>query len=133
MDHQSLLGSCHQLFEHCEPLVEEVVVVGLDGRRTGTDALVVGTCGGENNAAHTATEQVAQQLAALHILVADGEEEAVAHGLVDILVVDNVEAVAGENLTDALGAVGILSDLIAVVVEALGGLVHHTGQFLDTE
>ena len=98
-------------------------MVGLNSRRAGTNTLIVGTCGGEHNATNTTLQELAKQLATLHIFVTDGEEETVTYGLIDILVVDNVEAVAGENLTYTLSAQRILAHLVAVVVDTLSSLV----------
>ena len=92
---------------------------------TGAYALARAACGAEDNARDAVVEQFAQQLAALHIVIADGEEEAVGNGFVLVTVVDNTEAVGEHNLLDAGGTASVFTDIIDETVGTLGGSVHH--------
>ena len=72
--------------------------------------------------------QIAQQLRAGHPAVSDRVEETVAHRLVLVLVVDDAEAVAEEDLLGQPGAACIFGGLADEVERAVGRRAEHGGQ-----
>ena len=65
---------------------------------------------------HQVLEQIQKQLAACHFLVADREEEAVAHILVQILFIHKVEAMTKEYLLGPCSPAAIFTHLAHEVI-----------------
>ena len=84
--------------------------------------------GDEADGRHAVVHQLARQLAAGHLLVADGEVEAVGHGTVQVAVIDHMEAVAQEDLLQLAGAVAIDLHLVPESVLAVARRTEHRGQ-----
>ena len=103
-------------------------MVGLDIRRARTYSLTHSACSGKVNATDTVIEQLLQQLTAIHILVADGKEETIANGLIDILVIDNTETVALQNFLYARSTLGILPDITHKVIFTVTRSLEHCRQ-----
>ena len=82
--------------EHLQSLVEHRIVLVLDNRRTYADALLLASCGAERNRRHTVMDKLCQEVITRKALPADGEEESVAHVLVQVLVVYDMESVLQE-------------------------------------
>ena len=78
----------------------------LNERGADTQALLLRAAGDETDGRDTVVHQLVSQLAASHATIANGEVETVGHGLVAILVVDDVEAVTAEDFLQLVGPRG---------------------------
>ena len=85
----------------------------------------MGASGDEADSRYTVVHQLAGQLAAGHALIAYGEVESVGNRLVEITVIDDVEAVAKEDFLQLVGAVTIYLYLLAEVVCSVTGCFQH--------
>ena len=116
------------LFKNGHALVELGVLVILDEGGADTQAFLMAAGGDETDGRNTVVHKLLGQLAAGHILIADGEVETVGYRLVKVAVVDDVETVAEENLLELVGAVAVDFHLVAEVVLTVAGGTEHGGQ-----
>ena len=80
------------------------------------EAFLMRTGGDEADGADTVVHQFAGQFATCYVLIADGEVKTVGNGLVEISVIDDVEAVLAEYLLQLVGAVTVHLHLLPEVV-----------------
>jgi len=110
------------------PLVQQGILVVLDERRAGAQALLRAAGGHQRYGADAVVHQFAGQLAARHARIADGEVEAVGHGLAQVVVVDQPEAMAQEDFLQPAGAFAVDAHLVQKVVAPVAGSLQHGGQ-----
>ena len=107
--------------------VEEGVLVVLDEGGADAEAFLFGAAGDEADGGDTVVHQFVGELAGGHAGIADGEVEAVGDGLVEVFVVDYIEAVTAEDLLEFLGSFAVDADLLAEIVFSLVGGLEHGG------
>ena len=114
-----------------QPFVEERVLVVLDERRAGAESLLLAPRRAERDGADAVVDQFLHQFAAGHARVGDGEVEAVGDGLVEVMVVNDLETVVGEDFLQPRGPPAVFLDGGNEVELAVGcGLEHRCQRVL---
>ena len=99
-----LIKRFHALLEHRIELIAHT---------TGAAAhtLLLAASSRERDAAHTIVEQLLEQLATRHVLIADGEEEPITHWLRHVMVVHHMETIISEDFLHLIGTTLILTGI----------------------
>ena len=111
-----------------QSLIKLVVLIIRNHRHTTAQALTGTARRCECDSRDTVVDKLVDKLLTGHILVAEGEEEAVRHILIAILVVDDVEAILYHNLLYALRTAGILACVLHIVELAVRCCTEHRCQ-----
>ena len=108
-------------------------LVALHQGHAGADALLVAARNVEGDGADAVADELVEQVDATETGIAEGEVESVADVLAHILVIDNVEAVVGEEFLHDVGLLAVLPDVLHEVEGAVVGALQHGGHsVLDT-
>lgn len=106
-----------KLYKRSKPLIHAAeILLGVQERHADSDPLTGTSCRNHGDRADSAAEQIQKQLAACHFLVADREEEAIAHILVQILFIHKVEAMTKEYLLGPCSPAAIFTHLAHEVI-----------------
>lgn len=112
-------------FENLHAGVEEGVLVGFDEGGADAEAFLVGAGGDEADGGDAIVHQFAGQLTTGHLLITNSKVEAVGYGLVEVFVVNDMEAMTTENLLQLMGTLAIDADLATEIVFAIGSCSEH--------
>ena len=112
--------------KYLHTLFQLVVLVVFYKRGTHAQTFLMGTCGDEADGRNTIVHQLFSQLTTGHSLIANGEIETVGNGLIQVLVVYDVEVVAKEDFLQLMGAVAINLHLVAEIIGSVTGSFQHS-------
>ena len=119
--------------EGLEASLEVGELVAENQGHTGTDTLLVRARDVESNGADAVADKLVEQVDSVETGIAEGEIETVADVLAHILVVDDIEAVVGEEFLHDAGLLAVLLDVLDEVEGAVVGALEHGGHgILDT-
>ena len=90
-----------------------------------TKTLLMAACSDEADGTHTIVHQFVGQCAAVHARIANGEIETIGNGLVDVRIIDDVEAMAQENLLEFLRPLAIDHHIVTEIVLTITCRSHH--------
>ena len=102
-----------------------LILMVFDERCADAQTFLMATCRDETDSRNTIIHQLTCQLAAGHILIADGEIETIGYRTVLVFVIHNMEPVTQEDFLQFVGAITIYLDLVAEIVLAVAGCVQH--------
>ncbi len=113
--------------EGLEASLEVGELVALHQGDAGTDALLVGARDVEGDGTDAVADELVEQGDTFVAGVAEGEVETVTNILTHILVVDDIEAVVGEEFLHDAGLLAVLTDVLDEVEGAVVGALEHGG------
>ena len=108
------------LFEHLQPLLQNRELAARGEGDAGAEAFAaLAAAGDQGDGADAVVEELAQQLVAGHTRVGHREVETVGQRLVAVLVIDDDEAVVGEEFLHDGGFLAVLLHVVDIVVGAV--------------
>lgn len=114
--------------ELLQAFFQEGVLVVFDKRGASPEAFLMATGRAQGDRADAVVDQFFHQLAAGHAWITDREIEAVGDGLVQVVIVDDIETIIGEDLLQLRGAPAIFLNLGNEIERPVGRGLEHRRQ-----